>query len=150
MNIIKYFTKSGDEKVSEMFTPYVWQEHGFNTVLNEYLLNHDFGTDLKLLLVEYYVEGKFDVNGPVYPKVSNYSKKDKSISVAFTVSKIVFHDRNEFERREFIIDSTKKAVELVRDKLLKKRLNIDFEKLLNEIKPVINKYLIAEKKYLSL
>lgn len=147
MSIIKYYVSCGDDKISEMFTPYVWKEYGLDTVLEKCIQSQKFDSDLYLLLVEYYVEGKFDVNGPEYPKVSNYSKKNKSVSVAFTVRKKMFHDRNEFERREFIVDSTIQAIRLVKEKLSKKKLNIDFDQLLLEIKPAIEKYLTSNHSY---
>ena len=143
--MIGYFLKSGDETVSKMFTPYLWQEHGLGTLFENRFLKKDYGPDLKLLLIMYYVEGKFDVNGPSLPKVGNYSNKNKDINVAITVKPGQFHDRNEFERREFIFDSTVNAIKLVRDKLAKKKLNINFDELMSDITLVGNAYLKYEK-----
>jgi hypothetical protein len=134
--MVHYFLTAGDEGVSEMFTPYIWNKHGYGTLFENQFLNSNYGQDLKLLLIKYYVEGKFDINGPALPKVSNYPEKNKDISVAITVKAGQFHDRNEFERREFIFDSTVKAVKLVRDKLAKKKLNINFEELMSDITSV--------------
>jgi len=143
--MIGYFLKAGDEIVSAMFDPYLWSERGFSTLFENRLLNKDYGPDLKLLLVMYYVEGKFDVNGPTLPKAGNYSKKDKNISVAITVKDVQFHNRNEFERREFIVDSTIKAVKLVREKPTIRKLNIKFDDLIADIVSVGNVYLINDK-----
>jgi len=143
--MVKYFLSAGDEAVSKMFTPYIWHEHGFGTLFENQFLNSDYGQDLKLLLIMYYVEGKFDINGPPLPKVSNYSNKNKDISVAITVKPGQFQDRNEFERREFIFDSTVNAVKLVRAKLAKKKLNIKFDELMSDITSVGNAYLKYEK-----
>jgi hypothetical protein len=49
--MIGYFLNSGDESVSEMFTPYIWREHGYGTLFKNYFLNNNYGTDLKLLLI---------------------------------------------------------------------------------------------------
>jgi hypothetical protein len=143
--MIGYSLIAGDEIVSSMFDPYIWSERGFSTLFKNGLLNKDYGPDLRLLLVMYYVEGKFDVNGPKLPKVGNYSKKDKNISVAITVKDGQFHNRNEFERREFIVDSTIKAVKLVREKPTIRKLNIKFDDLIADIVSVGNVYLIYDK-----
>lgn len=143
--MIGFFLKSGDETVSEMFTPYIWQEHGLGTLFEKRFLNNDYGSDLKLLLIMFYVEGKFEINGPELPKVSNYSKKNKNIRVAITARPEQFHNKNEFERREFIVDSTINAIKLVRDKVAKKRLNINFDELISNLISVGNMYLKYEK-----
>jgi hypothetical protein len=148
MNIEKmigYFLKSGDETTSEMFKPYIWKEHGFGTLFENKFINKDYGTDLKLLLIKYYVEGEFDTNGPEFPKANNYSNKNKDIGVEITVRPEQFHKRNEFERREFIIDSTLNGVKLVRDKLTKKKLDINFEELILDITSVGNEFLKYER-----
>ena len=142
--MIKYFLKMGDETVSKMFSPYVWEAQGFATLFENRFLNKDYGPDLEMLLIMYYVEGKFETNGPEHPKTGNYSKKNKDINVAITVKPAQFHDRNEFERREFILDSTINAVKLVRNKLTKKKLNINFDELLMDITSVGNAYLKYE------
>jgi hypothetical protein len=139
--VIGYFINSGDEAVSLMFTPYIWQEHGLATLFENTYSNKSYGPDLKLLLIMYYVEGKFDINGPWFPKVSNYSSKNKNINVAFTVKPEQFHNRNEFERREFVLDSTINAVKLVKDKLQKRNLDIKFDELISDINSVGKEYL---------
>jgi hypothetical protein len=139
--MIGYFLSAGDEIVSNIFTPYVWKENGLGTLLDKEIKNKNYGNDLELLLIKYYVEGRFDVNGPSFPKVSSYSKKNKDIAVDITVTPELFHNRNEFERREFIIDSTLNAVKLVRDKLSPKNLAINFDELLSDVTSVRNSYL---------
>src|SRR5690606_26755774 len=113
-----------------MFTPYVWKEHGLDTLIEVKLAKENYGTDLDLLLIQYYVEGKFSSYLPEQPKVGNYLKKNKDIAVAIAVTRDIFHDQNEFERREFIVDSTLNAIELVKAKLIKKKLDIDFDRLI--------------------
>jgi hypothetical protein len=139
--MIGYFLKSGDEGVSKMFSPYVWEERGFDTLFKKSFSNKQYGKGLKLLLIMYYVEGEFGVNGPDMTKVSNYSVKNQDISVSITVRAEMFHDRNEFERREFIVDSSLSAIQLVQEKLSKKKLNIKFNELMSDVKEVGNMYL---------
>jgi hypothetical protein len=139
--MIGYFIKSGDERVSEMFTPYIWKEHGLGTLYENKFLNKDYGKDLNLILIKYYVEGKFEIYGPKFPKVTSFSNKNKDIGIEISVSCEYFHNRNEFERREFVLDSTINAVKLVKDKLQKRKLDIKFDELISDINSVGKEYL---------
>ena len=139
--MIRYFLKAGDESVSKIFSPYVWEDHGFDTLFKNSFSNKSYGEDLKLLLIMYYVEGEFAINGPSKPTVSNYSKKAQDISVSITVNKQMFHGRNEFERREFIIDSTIDAIKLVQEKLSKKKMEIKLDELISDVTEIGNTYL---------
>ena len=143
--MIKYYLNTGDQTSSDMFTPYVWGKHGLGTMIDSALIDKKYGPDLKLLLIQYYIEGKFSSYLPEVPKVSNYSKKNLDIAVAFAVTPDLFHNRNEFEKREFIVDSTINAIKLVQNKLLKKKLHIDFDILLSDIKSVSKSYLRYSK-----
>ena len=131
----------GDEHVSNLFSSYLWNEKGFDFMLHEGIGSKSYGNDLELLLIQYYVEGDFDTNGPEHPKVSNYSKKNKDIAVAISVTKNLFHNRDEFSRREFIVDSTENAISLVKEKLDKKKLDVNLDLLLADVKEISKKYL---------
>lgn len=138
--MIGYYINCSDE-VCDMFNPYIWEEHGLGTLLKRKVRNTDYGGDLNLLLIQYYVEGKFSSYIPAEPKPGNYMKKNKDISVAIGVTPDVFHNRNEFERREFVVDSTINAINIVKNRLTKKKLDIDFDKLLVDVQAVAQEYL---------
>jgi hypothetical protein len=76
MKIISYYLNSGDQENSEMFSPYLWKEYGFDRVLENYLTD-DYGHDLTLLLIAYYLEGKFSSYLPLEPVLGNYIRKIK-------------------------------------------------------------------------
>ncbi len=139
--MVGYYIDAGDEHVSELITPYLWQDYGLSTLLKKETRNRNYGKDLELLLIKYYVEGKFSSYLPHEPKVNNYMSKSKDIGVDIAVTKDLFHDRNEFERREFIVDSTLHAIKLIRDKLKKKKLDINFESLIKDIIEISEEYL---------
>lgn len=143
--MVKYYLDTGDQLGSDMFSPYVWEGNGFGELINKISLNKEYGLDLKLLLVKYYIEGKFSGYMPIEPKPGNYSTKNKDIAVDVAVTKELFHNRNEFERREFIVDSTLNAVKLVQEKL--KKLDVDFDSLLSDLKEVSKQYLEREGPY---
>jgi hypothetical protein len=131
---------SGDHLVSDMFTPYIWKEHGIGTLFDSKFLHKDYGQDLKLLLIVYYVDGKFDINGPSEPKIGNYSVKKKDIKIAISVKFLQFHDRDELVRREFIFDSTINAIKAIQNKMSKKKLDIDFVELIADVISLENAY----------
>jgi hypothetical protein len=145
--MVKYYLNTGDQLGSKMFSPYVWEGNGFGELIDKISLNKEYGKGLKLLLIKYYIEGKFSGYMPIEPKINNYMSKSKDIAVDIAVTKELFHDRNEFERREFIVDSTLNAVKLVRDKLKKKKLDIDFEALINDLKEASEEFLKKEEPY---
>ena len=144
--MIGYYLNSGDQEGSDMFSPYVWSKHGLDTLMEKKLSN-DYGKDMDLLLIQYYIEGRFSNYLPVPPKLGNYMKKSKDITVAVGVTRKLFHDRNEFERREFIVDSTLGAIKLVKERLVKKKLDINFDKLLQDIKEISQEYLQYPEPY---
>ena len=146
--MIGYYISCGDEQVCEVFTPYVWDKYGFDTLLKS-KLQQNYGNDMSLLLIQYYVEGEFSSYLPEQPKVGNYMKKSKDIIVAIGVTREVFHDKDEFQRREFIIDSTIDAIKLVKGKLIKKKLDIDFDKLMSDVQEVAAGYLTRAEPYSS-
>jgi hypothetical protein len=132
MCVIRYFQKSGDSDSGDVFSPYIWGNLGFTRVLEKYL-SCGYGRDLELLLVQYYVEGIYDINAPENPRQSNYSKKNKDIAVAFSVTKENFHNVGERERRQFIVDTALQAIDLVEGRLGKRKLDIDFKRLKEDV-----------------
>lgn len=145
--MIGYYLNAGDQEVSDMFSPYVWGKHGLDTLFKKTLSKKNYGRDLDLLLIQYYVEGEFSSYVPAQPKLGNYMKKSKDIAVALGVTPEKFHKRSEFERREFVVDSTLDAIKRVKARLSKKKLDIDFDKLIEDVQGVANEYLKNPEPY---
>src|SRR5262245_12155604 len=121
--MIGYFVGSGDTEVGKIFTPYLWGEKGLATLL-EPLKDKNYDGDLRLLLIEYYIEGKFSKIFDLEAiKIRNYSNKNKDISVKVPVTRSSFQDRDENGRRKYLVHTTLNAVELVEKRLTKKKLN---------------------------
>jgi hypothetical protein len=139
--MIGYYISCGDTEVCDVFTPYVGMEKGISTQIDAVLKKENYGNDMQLLLIQYYVEGRFSNYLPSQPKLGNYVKKNKDIAVAIGVTREQFHSRNEFERREFIVDSTLSAIKLVKERLLKKKLDIDFNRLIDDVQEITVEYL---------
>lgn len=133
MCVIGYFLKSGIGDSGVHFAEYIWGENGYEILLKEILLKY-YGKDLRLLLIQYYVEEDYKPDwSPDKPRLSNYSNKNKDIAVAFSVNKDKFHNVGEQERRQFIVETTLQAVDLVEARLGKRKLDINFKRLREDV-----------------
>ena len=95
-----------------------------------------------MLLIQFYVAGRFDIFAPDSPKLANYSNKNKDIAVKIPVRHHEFHYVSDSERRKFVANSILNAIELVRSRLEKRKLNIDFNQLQRDAEAVCVKYLM--------
>ena len=145
--MIGYYLHAGDEESADMFTPYIWGSNGLGKRIKNQLDVSNLGFGLNLLLVKYYLEGKFSSYLPLEPKLGNYLKKNKDIGIDIGVTREAFHLREEFERREFIEDSTMKAVSMVQKRLDRKKLDINFALFIDKLNIITHEYLIADGKY---
>jgi len=142
---IRYFLWLGGEDADELFTPYIWGQKSFEYYTEPILSRGSYGNDLRLLLVKFYVEGRLIADGITSkPKISNYSKKNKDIAVAFSVTREKFHDVGERERREFIVNTTLQAIDMVEGRLGKRKLDINFDSLRRDVKKAADEYLSQE------
>lgn len=64
--MVGYYLVAGDEQSSELITPYLWKDYGLCTLLKKEIRNRQYGNDLTLLLIKYYIEGKFSGYMPVH------------------------------------------------------------------------------------
>lgn len=141
-SIIKYFLWLGGEDADELFTPYVWGKDGFEYYTEPILSQASYGIDLRLLLIKFYVVGVLIPDGlPLKPKLLNYSYKNKDIAVAFAVTREKFHDVGERERREYIVNTTLQAIDMVEGRLGKRKLDIEFEALKRDVRQAAKDYL---------
>nr|MBN2278565.1 hypothetical protein [candidate division Zixibacteria bacterium] len=141
-SVIKYFLWLGSEDIKELFPPYVWGKDSFGYYTEPILSQTSYGNDLRLLLIKYFVVGVFTPNDlPSRPILSNYSNKNKDITVDFAVTREKFHNVGERERREFIVNTTLQAIDMVEGRLGKRKLDIDFENLRRDVKKAAEDYL---------
>jgi hypothetical protein len=141
--MIGYFVKSGDITVSGMFTPYLWGSNGLAKLLKP-LRKKNYGSALRLLLIQYYVEGQYLSSSEVPAvKVMNYSSKNKDISVRVPVNRIDFHNTDEFCRRRFLLQTTLEAIELVAIRLERKKLDVDMRRLKRDVESIGEQFMAA-------
>lgn len=141
--MIGYFVGSGDVGVDEMFTPYLWGKEGFANKLKS-LGQNNYGEGLKLLLIEYIVEGDFSGFFAVDKvRVRNYSSENKDISVVIPVKRIEFHECDDKRKREFIVRTTLNAIKLVQLRLVKRNLEINFGLLMSDVEKLGQDFIIG-------
>ena len=144
--MIGYFIAAGDPRVGNLLNPYLWGSDGLARLLKP-LKEKDYGPALKLLLIEYYVEGGFSSFFNVTEiKVRNYSSKNKDISVKIPVMRIDFHDRDDLSRRRFLLQTTLEAIELVRSRMERRKLVVDFELLRHDVETIGRRFLQSTSK----
>ena len=102
--------------------------------------------DLKLLLIQYHLStsnnvSNFDEAMRIRKKISNYSSKEKAISVIIPVILEDFLKLSPQERKKKFSDDALYAVKLVRDRLEKKKLDIHFDKLIRDVERCNEEYL---------
>ncbi|MBI1801234.1 MAG: hypothetical protein HY259_06720 [Chloroflexi bacterium] len=138
--MIRYFVSAGDPEVGDMFDPYIWAPWGLGKRL-KVIRHKNYGIGLTLLLIQYYVEGRFPTFGPEQLKVRNYSTKNKDIAVAIPVTRHEFHQVGDIPRKQFIVRSTLEAIDAVQARLAKRKLDIDFESLRQDVEKISEEYL---------
>lgn len=77
-------------------------------------------------------------------KLWNYSPKGKSISVIVPVILEEFLKLSPEERKQKFADDALYAIKLVKERLKKKKLDINFEKLISDLEKCNEEYLTQE------
>jgi hypothetical protein len=138
--MVKFFLKAGDSQVSDEFTPYLWGKQGLGTLVEAYVNTRHYGAGMNLLLLQVYVEGRFEVNGPPHVKVGNYSKVREETSAAFTIRREDFQDRSDQQRKDLLSAMVCQAVAAVQRKQAKKAPQYDFQALFERVVSATEKY----------
>jgi hypothetical protein len=136
--MIRYFVRAGDVRVDKVFDPY---KLAFSKILARKLIGKVYGNSLVMLLIEYYLEGEH-LRLPVKQfRVLPYSKKEHAITVVVGVS-TTFEHMSDYDKKKFLVDTTRTAVNLAKAKLLRLDLqDTDFPQLLTDIESCVQEYL---------
>ena len=135
------FFKYLREEYDEDFKPFT---RSLSSVL-ELGLKDTYGTGLDLLLIQYYFDGEVNECFEWLRPVSNYNKKDKSISARFVVRHKDFHDCTGEKRKIYLRNTVLTSIELVKQRLIKnKNVAIDFDLLFEDAKNILDNWLIED------
>ncbi len=136
--MLGYFVKAGDLDVGAVFAPY---SRVFGRLLDQHLGKRSYGEGLRLMVIQYHLEGRYLELPAKNYKVMSYRKNEKALSVVVGVPGS-FGNLSDEEKRRFIVDSTLKAIELVQAKM--ERLgftDIDFDGLVGDVKACADRFL---------
>jgi hypothetical protein len=135
--MIGYFVKAGDFRADKAFHPY---KSNFNKLLKERIGNKIYGESLKLVLIEYHLEGEFlSVPEEIY-HLKSYRKKERSVAVVVYVRK-EFNGLSDLEKKNFIINTTLDTIFLVKDSMAHKGItDINFPMLIKDIQECAKEY----------
>ena len=141
-SVVGFFLDLGGENADEHFSPYVWGKAGLGRIIDEALDHKVYGKNLILVLVMYHVTGELTPDDNISsPRLSNYSNKNKDIAASFPISLVEFMSFSDAERRKLLVRTIRQAIDMVEDRLGKRGLDIDFERLRRDVRNATNEYL---------
>ena len=136
--MLGYFVKAGDLDVAAVFNPYT---RALGALLDKHLEGRDYGERLRLIVIQYHLEGRYLELPTKNYKVMPYRKNERALSVVVGVPRS-FGGLSDEEKRRFIVDSTLKAVELVQAKMEHLGFtDTDFDSLVDDMKVCADQFL---------
>jgi len=134
----------------ELWEKFSGENNNFDYFQEKKIFNTKYWKDLELLLIQYHLSAEKNIMPFEYAlkekTVSNYSSKEKSISVIIPVVLKDFYKLSEYERMEKFADDTIYAVNMIKDRLKKKKLDFNDELLLQDLKKCKEDFLKTYKK----
>jgi len=131
----------GDASVGKIVKPYIHGKHGIFDLLDQFMPEEKYGSDLKLILVMLHVEGAHDwFEMPDKPKLGRYTVKDKSIGYDVPVTQQTFFSLSPSARKEFLLQQMFDAIKATQARFGKKDLKADFEAMLVDLEKVAQAY----------
>lgn len=129
--MIGFFIKSGGMESNGEFRLFVWGKDGIGYHLDAFLANRVYGSEVKFILIKFYVEGNLPMWLPKKIK-SAYSQKEKALSVEVPVLK-EFFAKSEEERCHFIVESVVNSLNAVRKLCERHQLDLDLDSLVHDV-----------------
>ena len=138
MKII-YFVYSGDPEVDNKIAPLLFGKNSISDQL-EKALNQQYGEELSVILIRYYIDGKIAKFPIPKRQLSNFNKKEKGIICNFNINGNSLLKQNDNDLKSFIKSSTIKGINIVKAKLSSKKFNFDFDSLIKDIEKLFQNY----------
>ncbi len=125
------------ETDSELIRSYLWSENGLKNKLN-FLKWQDFGTDLKLILFEFYVRPIPDELKSIKP-IGNYRRKEQSVGIPIILDDENFFGLKENERQLFFKNTILEKLESLTEKIKRNKLDTNISELKSQVEKTLNK-----------
>jgi hypothetical protein len=119
----------------QLFRQYIWGEKGICDTLKK-LNNDNYGTDLKLVLFQFYVNPiAYELDN--LKEIENYRKSEKAIGIPIIVNNENFFSKQEEERYNFLKQSIFQKLELLTKVVKKKKLDTKMDLLKMDLEKIL-------------
>jgi len=128
--MIGYFVKSGDISMSQKILPYIKE---ISRIISD-RMDSNYGQGLNILLIKYYLEGKYLAIPNEEYRIENYREVDHSLSIVFYIPKKLI-SYSAFEMKNTIIQTSFLAIQMAKEKIENEKIfDVDFKKILFDYK----------------
>lgn len=138
--MVGFFISTGGEEAGSEFVPFIWGENSLDPYFKRELNGREYGKDVKLFLIMFYVEGHLPMWLPKRIRPS-YSKEEKALSVEVPVLRAEFHPKDDSKRRRFIVQSVLKSLDSARGLCQRKKLDLDLDALIVDVRKAVEAWL---------
>ena len=118
----------------KLFRSYIWGEKGICPTLKT-LVNKDYGSDLVLVLFEFYVSPWLSWRQSI--KDIEYRKNEKSIGIPIIIDQDNFFDRNERERLAFLKRVLMQKMDILKEVVIQKKLATRIDNLISDLVKIL-------------
>ena len=140
--MVGFFVLQSGGDLPRKIERHLWGSNGLAEVMKE-LRYSEYGKDLQLILIEYYIEGTIPTPIPTDLVVGRFHPKDKSIGVVVPATRDMFDSGRYAGPRQFLADTTLAAVAAVAAKYSKKRYDTDFVALQRDVARIVERFRAA-------
>ncbi len=139
--MVGYFIFGSADECFKLFGKYINEMSNQKKIV---IGEKQYSNEVKLILIQYIVEGRFTPFPKKEYRYLSYRPKENAAAIEVGVSKN-FLDFNDEERKNFIITSTMTSLEVTRQKLQKKNIEIDkYDLLLEDLNIAFNRFKNAQ------
>ncbi|GCB34059.1 hypothetical protein [Bacteroides faecalis] len=149
-NILGCFTSSGGyeasdtdlirktkDKKDDLFCSYIWGEKGINNKL-ALLKREDYGSDMNLILFEFYVD-PIPCLRQHLKEIESYRKKEKAIGIPIIITDENFFNKSEEERYEFLKVSIMQKMDLLEAVIKRRKLDTNMKQLKSDLVKLLSR-----------
>ena len=132
-NIIGVYASFGFEEPNKEFIKQIlWGENG---IKNQFisLKSEDYGTDISLILFEFYIN-PIPYLRENLKEIGSYRKKEKSIGIPTLLDNENFFNLNKNEQNEYLKNTILNKLTLVKEKVKRNKLNFNIDELILDVK----------------
>ncbi len=131
-NIIGVYASFGFEEPNKEFVKeLLWGENGIKNQFSS-LKSQNYGTDIMLILFEFYVNPIPYLRGNL-KEIGSYRKKEKSIGIPTILDNETFFNLNKNEQNLFLKNTILNKLTLVKEKVKRNKLNFRIDELIIDV-----------------